>query len=409
MKITRIGTASAVILCGLSCMLSLWFWHIHGTDPSVIPGAQKLDDPVSADRSFATQINKARRSVAGIPRIAQTELSAVAPVTSQESQAALTSQVSVQQAVNPEEALQLSMEPKRTVQTQSSSFSVKENGDRPVIVNATAVESGTLDQTSNLNKNVGASIKSDEVGAAPASQRQPRFSPSDAREVVARLPSAAAHVASPNTGELNKAIKPTSGISPANAASTELDAPPAKTLNSGTMEVALGSATAGSSNGGTEPKRPTYWAAVQAEVGNGAIHNAGSKAEEVSKNVSSRDAGTRTPRDGGIDFDAFRVWWSMIGRRTGRVTLNYVGEAAFDRAIVLMFSNNVTAAAGEYIQVLDSHGKKAPGAWEVGTKNPRMLIFKAHPGRYILMLSSDLVDASGNPLGENVDGPVYVH
>jgi hypothetical protein len=38
-----------------------------------------------------------------------------------------------------------------------------------------------------------------------------------------------------------------------------------------------------------------------------------------------------------------------------------------------------------------------------------MLIFKTTPGRYTVILSPDLVGASGKVLGTGLHGPVYVH
>jgi hypothetical protein len=108
-------------------------------------------------------------------------------------------------------------------------------------------------------------------------------------------------------------------------------------------------------------------------------------------------------------LDAISSWWTPVAKQsTDHLNLVYAGEAAFDKAIVLLFSSDMDAGAGSHIDVLDASGKTVSGTWEVGS-NPHMLIFKTAPGRYTIALRSDLVDAHGKALDDALHGPVYVH
>jgi hypothetical protein len=108
--------------------------------------------------------------------------------------------------------------------------------------------------------------------------------------------------------------------------------------------------------------------------------------------------------------DAISVWWPAVGQRNdSHLNLLYAGEAAFEKAAVLLFSDVVSASAGSQIQILNDHGKPVSGHWEVSPQNGRMLIFKTRPGRYTLILPAELAGQSGKTLGTRLHGPVYVH
>ncbi|MDI3259655.1 MAG: hypothetical protein QJR02_08165 [Sinobacteraceae bacterium] len=110
--------------------------------------------------------------------------------------------------------------------------------------------------------------------------------------------------------------------------------------------------------------------------------------------------------------DAISAWWPVVDKRSpDRLNLVYAGEAAFEKAVVLLFDQDIgnPTLAGSHIQVLDDRGQPVSGTWESSPSNPRMLIFKTRPGRYTLILSASLADAQGKTLGSELHGPVYVH
>ncbi|WP_029921435.1 hypothetical protein [Nevskia soli] len=111
----------------------------------------------------------------------------------------------------------------------------------------------------------------------------------------------------------------------------------------------------------------------------------------------------------GRPFDAAASWWPAVGRDSAKLSLVYAGEAAFDKAIVLLFSRTVSPGAGGQIRMLDGSGKVVTGNWSVSPKNPQMLICKVPPGRYLVSIAAELSDSAGEKLGNSLQGPVYVH
>ncbi|HEX4871681.1 MAG TPA: hypothetical protein VFV27_05140 [Nevskiaceae bacterium] len=106
--------------------------------------------------------------------------------------------------------------------------------------------------------------------------------------------------------------------------------------------------------------------------------------------------------------DALSSWWPQPV--AGRLNLVYAGQAAFARAIVLLFDGGFqdASSADAAVKVLDSRGKPVKGRWEIGS-NPRMLVFKvSNRGRYTLVVGQALADARGKALGQDLHGPVYV-
>lgn len=131
-------------------------------------------------------------------------------------------------------------------------------------------------------------------------------------------------------------------------------------------------------------------------------------AETTSAAAPTKSAG-KSKHKHEADADAITAWWPSTDQQSsGHLNLVYAGEAAFEDAAVVMFSSPVDTAAGGHIQVLDQHGHDVHGSWERGG-NPRMLLFKAKPGRYTLVLAPDLADTAGKTLGTGLHGPVYVH
>ncbi len=132
------------------------------------------------------------------------------------------------------------------------------------------------------------------------------------------------------------------------------------------------------------------------------------KAAAPAKSGTATSSSSAKSAKGAPQSDAVSSWWPAQ-QDGSKLNLVYAGEAAFDKAVVLLFSDNMSATAGGDIQVLTQQGKHAAGHWEVGKQNSRMLIFKTKPGRYTVILSQSLAGASGKTLGSNLHGPVYVH
>ena len=134
------------------------------------------------------------------------------------------------------------------------------------------------------------------------------------------------------------------------------------------------------------------------------------------KPKASKPASIATPKAAakapGVGSDAVSSWWPKAGTQSAdRLSLVYAGEAASEKAIVLMFGSTFSdaAAAGSQIKLVDAKGASPSGTWELG-RNPRLLVFKGvTPGRYTVILKPTLADAAGKTLGTELVGPVYVH
>ena len=140
-----------------------------------------------------------------------------------------------------------------------------------------------------------------------------------------------------------------------------------------------------------------------------------SKHTKVAVSDSSGSGAPAKPaksHSGQQSMDAISVWWPAVEKQSdSKLNLVYAGEAAFDKAVVLLFSDNIgnIASASSHIKILDSHGSPASGQWTGSPQNARMLIFKTTPGRYTVVLAPDLAGLSGKTLGTGLHGPVYIH
>lgn len=125
--------------------------------------------------------------------------------------------------------------------------------------------------------------------------------------------------------------------------------------------------------------------------------------------IATPKAAAKAP---GVGSDAVSSWWPKAGTQSAdRLSLVYAGEAASEKAVVLMFGSTFSdaAAAGSQIKLVDAKGASPSGTWELG-RNPRLLVFKGvTPGRYTVILKPTLADAAGKTLGTELVGPVYVH
>lgn len=117
----------------------------------------------------------------------------------------------------------------------------------------------------------------------------------------------------------------------------------------------------------------------------------------------SKPKSTTSPR-----ADALAQWWPSAPT-SGRLNLLYAGQAAQSPAIALLFDSVFadTSAAGTAIRVVDSQGKTVSGSWELAS-NRRLLMLKAKPGRYTIVVGADLANQRGQTLGTELHGPLYV-
>lgn len=106
--------------------------------------------------------------------------------------------------------------------------------------------------------------------------------------------------------------------------------------------------------------------------------------------------------------DALAQWWPSAPT-PGRLNLLYAGQAAQSPAIALLFDSVFAdaTAVGSAIRVVDGQGHAVGGSWELAS-NRRLLLLKAKPGRYTIVISPDLANQRGQTLAAELHGPVYV-
>jgi hypothetical protein len=143
------------------------------------------------------------------------------------------------------------------------------------------------------------------------------------------------------------------------------------------------------------------------------VPKAASQPSEVASAPARKSrASTKSAAISHGSLDAITAWWPAASTTsTDHLNLVYAGEAASEKAVVLMFASELgdATAAGSNIEVLNAKGKPASGGWSAGT-NPRLLVFRGvTPGRYTVILKPTLADAAGKTLATELHGPVYVH
>lgn len=106
--------------------------------------------------------------------------------------------------------------------------------------------------------------------------------------------------------------------------------------------------------------------------------------------------------------DALRAWWPAP--EAGRLNLVYAGSAAFDAALVLLFDTPPASPenANASIEVRGRNGEPVQGEWKLVPANPRMLMFKAAPGRYTVWIDGELAASDGKTLGRSLSGPIHL-
>ncbi|NGY06620.1 hypothetical protein [Solimonas terrae] len=124
--------------------------------------------------------------------------------------------------------------------------------------------------------------------------------------------------------------------------------------------------------------------------------------------VSQPRSAVRPPPPPAID--ALQPWWRAPAKAQG-FNVQYVGQAANEKALVFRFSNNIADPhqAAQHIRVTDDKGEAANGVWVAGN-NPYVLVYQGvMPGRYTVSIDPALSSVGGAKLGASLQGPVYVN
>lgn len=104
--------------------------------------------------------------------------------------------------------------------------------------------------------------------------------------------------------------------------------------------------------------------------------------------------------------DALKAWWPAP---SGSFGLVYAGQPKGEPAIALLFSGQPgDGALNQSVKVYNDRGELVGGSWEAAS-NPRLAVLRGlAPGRYTVVVASDLADAQGQTLSQPLHGPVYV-
>lgn len=261
----------------------------------------------------------------------------------------------------------------------------------------------------NVSREVATRVAATSAAPAPAT---PAPAPAPAAEVAAAEPAPAPAPAAapepapapspapaPTASEFASTSSTTTGLSEADV--RRIAAEVARQIvreERGSRRAAAAPATSGEAAPARAPRKP------RSPSSGGATATAANAPTTASK----PSAGKRAP---GAATDSITAWWPATASASGdHLSLVYAGEAASEKAVVLMFNNPVSdAAAGSAISVLNAKGAPAGGSWSNGT-NPRLLVYRGvTPGRYTVILKPTLADAGGKTLASELHGPVYVH
>jgi hypothetical protein len=106
--------------------------------------------------------------------------------------------------------------------------------------------------------------------------------------------------------------------------------------------------------------------------------------------------------------DALRPWWGETAS-DDRFGVQYVGQAAGEPSLVIRFTRQVAdPAAAQNIKVIGSNGQPVAANWQAG-KDPRVLVApNLQPGRYTVVIDSQLASTDGQALGTQLNGPTYI-
>lgn len=133
------------------------------------------------------------------------------------------------------------------------------------------------------------------------------------------------------------------------------------------------------------------------------------KAPSASPKATAAAEPAKPARKPATPKPALTQWWGTPSEQ--QLSLTYAGSAAYTRAIVLLFNGEFDDArgAGAHLSVIDANGAPVAGSWQVGSTNPRMLLFPvSRNGIYKVNVGAALADRNGRKLGSALQGPVQV-
>jgi hypothetical protein len=106
--------------------------------------------------------------------------------------------------------------------------------------------------------------------------------------------------------------------------------------------------------------------------------------------------------------DALTAWWPR-SVPNDQFNLVYAGQPKGETSIALLFNSPVGAdALSSGVRVVGLNGEKISGTWQASS-NPRLMLLKdVKPGRYTVIVSSDIKNAQGKAISQPLQGPVYI-
>jgi len=129
------------------------------------------------------------------------------------------------------------------------------------------------------------------------------------------------------------------------------------------------------------------------------------EAEAVAKTESPAPVAKPAP-----EADVIKPWWpDPTTMPTNQLKLQYAGQVQGQPAIALLFSAAPKIdTLQQHASILASNGQPVAGEWVPG-KNPKLVVFSGlAPGRYTVILQSQVADQQGYMLGATLQGPVYI-
>lgn len=101
-------------------------------------------------------------------------------------------------------------------------------------------------------------------------------------------------------------------------------------------------------------------------------------------------------------------WWASTAGND-RFGVKYVAQPAGQPALLIHFTRDVSGdAATQGIKLIDSNGKPVEAAWQQGSDPRTVIASNLKPGRYTVVLESQLASAAGEPLGQELRGKTRI-
>lgn len=221
------------------------------------------------------------------------------------------------------------------------------------------------------------------VAAAPEAAPPPAAAPAPIADAGAAAPSPAAPVAMADTAA--DAALPAAGAMPAAASA----AAPASASSVAMAEPSM-------------PASDDMYAGAQPD----SLDDVAPPADDVSRDEDKSRSAVRKPPPPAVD--SLDAWWRSTS--PNGFTVQYVGQAAAQPALVIRLSQGVAQAANamQHIQLFAENGTPVSGSWQSAANGFVLLHDNLTPGRYTLKIDAALASASGKTLPRSVSGPVYI-